>query len=82
MKMSVGSTGVGRSNRHELSRLVLERLANRVQLTSDGHRAYLEAVEGAFGGDVDYAMLVKMYGATSDAFKGRYSQPGRVHRCS
>ena len=38
------------------------RLANRVQLTSDGHRAYLEAVEGAFGGDVDYAMLVKMYG--------------------
>src|SRR6266852_2013365 len=30
------------------------RLANRVQLTSDGHRAYLEAVEGAFGGDVDY----------------------------
>lgn len=36
------------------------RLANRVQLTTDGHRAYLEAVEGAFGGDVDYAMLVKL----------------------
>jgi hypothetical protein len=35
------------------------RLANRVQLTSDGHKAYLEAVEGAFGGDVDYAMLIK-----------------------
>ncbi len=49
------------------------RLANRVQLTTDGHRAYLEAVEGAFGGDVDYAMLVKIYGAASDAFKGRYS---------
>jgi hypothetical protein len=32
-------------------------LANRVQLTSDGHRAYLEAVEGAFGGDLDYASL-------------------------
>ena len=32
-----------------------DRLANRVQLTSDGHKAYLEAVEGAFGGDVDYA---------------------------
>ena len=31
------------------------RLANRVQLTSDGHKAYLEAIEGAFGGDVDYA---------------------------
>jgi IS1 family transposase len=34
------------------------RLANRVQLTSDGHKAYLEAVEGAFGADIDYAMLV------------------------
>lgn len=32
-----------------------ERLANRVQLTTDGHKAYLEAVEGAFGGDVDFA---------------------------
>ena len=39
------------------------RLANRVQLTSDGHKAYLEAVEGAFGGDVDYAQLVKLYGS-------------------
>ena len=48
------------------------RLANRVQLTSDGHRAYLEAVEGAFGADVDYAQLVKMYGATAAA-PGRYS---------
>src|SRR5256714_8639991 len=49
------------------------RLANRVQLTSDGHRAYLEAVEGAFGGDVDYAQLVKLYGATPESAKGRYS---------
>ena len=39
------------------------RLANRVQLTSDGHRAYLEAVEDAFGADVDYAQLVKLYGS-------------------
>ncbi len=38
------------------------RLANRVQLTSDGHKAYLEEVEGAFGSDIDYAMLVKVYG--------------------
>ena len=37
-------------------------ITNRVQLTTDGHKAYLEAVEGAFGGDVDYAQLVKMYG--------------------
>ena len=42
------------------------RLANRVQLTSDGHRAYLEAVEGAFGADVDYAQLVKLYGAAPE----------------
>ena len=49
------------------------RLANRVQLTSDGHRAYLDAVEGAFGGDIDYAMLVKMYGAAPESAKGRYS---------
>ena len=38
------------------------RLANRVQLTSDGHKAYLRAVDEAFGADVDYAMLVKLYG--------------------
>jgi IS1 family transposase len=43
---------------HDLS----SRLANRVQLTTDGHRLYLTAVELAFGTDVDYAMLVKMYG--------------------
>jgi IS1 family transposase len=49
------------------------RLANRVQLTSDGHRAYLEAVEGAFGADVDYAQLVKLYGASPESAKGRYS---------
>ena len=49
------------------------RLANRVQLTSDGHRAYLEAVEGAFGCDVEYAQLVKLYGNAPESFKGRYS---------
>src|SRR5579862_7342848 len=38
------------------------RLANRVQLTTDGHKAYLNAVEDAFGANVDYAMLVKLYG--------------------
>jgi hypothetical protein len=37
------------------------RLAHRVQLTSDGHKVYLEAVEGAFGAEIDYAMLVKIY---------------------
>jgi IS1 family transposase len=48
------------------------RLANRVQLTTDGHKAYLEAVEGAFGADVDFAQLVKLYGPTITA-PGRYS---------
>jgi IS1 family transposase len=51
------------------------RLANRVQLTSDGHKAYLEAVEGAFGGDIDYAQLVKLYGSAPESGQGRYS-PG------
>lgn len=41
---------------------VKDRLANRVQLTTDGHKAYLEAVEETFGADVDYAQLVKIYG--------------------
>ena len=53
---------------------VAARLANRVQLTSDGLKTYLEAVEGAFGADIDYAMLVKMYGAPVDnAPERRYS---------
>ena len=41
-----------------------QRLADRVQLTTDGHHVYLDAVAGAFGNDVDYAMLVKLYGET------------------
>ena len=49
------------------------RLANRVQLTTDGHKAYLDAVDGAFGCDVDYAMLDKIYGASPESAKGRYS---------
>jgi IS1 family transposase len=48
------------------------RLANRIQLTSDGLNAYLNAVEKAFRGDVDYAQLVKIYGDTSEGQK-RYS---------
>lgn len=52
------------------------RLANRVQLTTDGHAAYLQAVEGAFGGDVDYAMLVKIYGEPKGAKQERRYSPG------
>jgi IS1 family transposase len=46
------------------------RLVGRVQLTTDGHKAYLEAVEEAFGDDVDYAMLVKLYGAAPEGKPG------------
>jgi hypothetical protein len=49
-----------------------KRLANRVQVTSDGHRSYLEAVEAGFGADVDYAQLIKMYGEVPHP-AGRYS---------
>ncbi|MFY9657987.1 MAG: IS1 family transposase [Methylocystis sp.] len=52
---------------------VADRVVTRIQLTSDGLKAYLEAVEGAFSADVDYAMLVKMYGNAPESFKGRYS---------
>jgi IS1 family transposase len=48
------------------------RLATRVQLTTDGHKPYLEAVEGAFGSEVDYAMLIKLYGADLQG-EARYS---------
>jgi hypothetical protein len=49
------------------------RVTARIQITTDGHRAYAEAVEGAFGMDVDYAMLIKPYGAPSDNLDSRYS---------
>ena len=53
---------------------VAARLANRVQLTTDGHRAYLQAVENAFENDIDYAQLVKIYGgADGNSNERRYS---------
>jgi IS1 family transposase len=52
------------------------RLANRVQLTTDGHKAYLEAVQGAFGADVDYAQLVKFYGESVNPGPERKYSPG------
>lgn len=53
------------------------RLENRVQITTDGHKAYVEAVEGAFGGDVDYAMLVKLYGESADKGDQRRYSPAQ-----
>ncbi len=49
------------------------RLANRIQLTTDGHRVYLDAVEEAFAWDVDYAMLVKQYGEGPATTERTYS---------
>src|SRR3954471_10225317 len=65
----------GRDGDHALAFMddLRDRLANRVQLTSDGHKAYLQAVEGAFGGDIDYAILHKVYGQSPESAKGRYS---------
>ncbi len=53
-----------------------ERLANRVQLTTDGHKVYLNAVERAFAADLDYAMLVKLYGKAEGAGEARRYSPG------
>ncbi|MFY9583184.1 MAG: IS1 family transposase [Candidatus Acidiferrales bacterium] len=49
------------------------RLVNRIQLTTDGYRVYLDAVENAFGSEIDYAMLVKMYGSDPREDETRYS---------
>ncbi len=48
------------------------RLRNRTQLTTDGHRMYLDAIESAFGSGIDYSMLVKMYGNDAES-EVRYS---------
>jgi IS1 family transposase len=52
---------------------VAARISNRIQLTTDGHRIYANAVEDAFGADIDYAMLVKLYGVSSENPESRYS---------
>jgi IS1 family transposase len=54
-----------------------KRLAHRVQLTTDGHKAYLSAVEDAFGANVDYAMLVKLYGETTGHTTERKYSPAK-----
>lgn len=55
---------------------VADRVANRIQLTTDGHGAYLSAVDGAFGIDIDYAMLIKHYGETPDSGPEKKYSPG------
>jgi hypothetical protein len=58
----------------EFAKDVKERLANRVQLTTDGHQMYFEAVERAFGADVDYGQITKYYG-NEIIEPGRYGPP-------
>ena len=58
---------------YELMMDLAERLEHRVQLTTDGHRPYLEAVEAAFGSNIDYAVLVKLYGQPPLSEQRRYS---------
>jgi IS1 family transposase len=59
---------------------VADRISNRVQLTTDSHRPYLTAVEGAFGEEIDYAQLHKIYGATTEGEWRRYS-PAKCIGC-
>lgn len=65
---------VGKRDAHAAYEFMMDlasRLRHKVQLTTDGHRPYMEAVEAAFGGDIDYAMLIKIYGKAQDEI--RYS---------
>ena len=50
-----------------------ESVTNRFQLSTDGFKAYLTAVEETFGADIDYGMIVKIYGVTEDDTNKRYS---------
>jgi IS1 family transposase len=67
----IGSRDAGCAT--EFMQDVAGRLANRVQLTTDGHKMYLSAVEDAFGAAVDYAQLVKIYGKAPEGPEVRYS---------
>lgn len=62
----------GASTAYALMHDLESRLRNRIQLTTDGHRVYLDAVESAFGSGIDYSMLVKMYGNDAES-EVRYS---------
>lgn len=61
---------------HSFVRDLSSRLANRVQLTTDGHRVYVDAVDAAFGAEVDYAMLDKIYGTDGSRTPERRYSPG------
>jgi IS1 family transposase len=67
---TLGQRGADTAN--EFMQDVAKRVSTRIQLTTDGHRVYADAVEGAFGADIDYALLVKLYGASNDSPESRY----------
>ncbi|HMI53192.1 MAG TPA: IS1 family transposase [Candidatus Saccharimonadales bacterium] len=73
----IGSRGA--TTAYALMHDLESRLANRIQLTTDGHRVYLDAVESAFGSEIDYAMLIKIYG-NDGADEKRYS-PAECIEC-
>jgi IS1 family transposase len=62
----------GASTAYALMHDLASRLSNRIQLTTDGHRAYADAGDSAFGSEIDYAMLVKLYGNDRES-ESRYS---------
>ena len=62
----------GANTAHEFMTGLSQRLMYRVQLTTDGHGVYLDAVDGAFADNIDYAMLVKQYGTTENDGRQRY----------
>ncbi len=70
----IGSRDAGTA--YELMTDLANRVRTRIQLTTDGHRAYLDAVESAFGSEIDYAMLQELYGSTPEN-ETRYS-PSRI----
>jgi len=67
------------ANAVEFVRDLASRLAGRIQMTTDGLKLYVNAAEGAFGGDIDFAMLTKIYGPSGNdkSAETRYS-PGRI----
>lgn len=67
----IGGRGAGWA--HDFMQDCAKRIKGRVQVTTDGHRPYLEAVESAFGMDCDYAQIHKIFGAAGDSPETRYS---------
>jgi IS1 family transposase len=75
-KLLIGYLVAGRDSEYAMAFMgdLRTRLASRVQITTDGHKAYMEAIEGAFGDDVDFAVLQKIYGQAPEGQR-RYSPP-------